>query len=103
MACLGAVYARSSAQESRDLFIAGTGLWIVTMEADNREARSIDMVTAVRNKFAAVQRATFWLTHQGMLLVTFGVTTSDKQIEKRAALLLCSLSTASPLNSSPPH
>lgn len=48
MACLGAISLQNSGQEANDLFIAGNGLWVVTMETDNREARSLNMVMAVR-------------------------------------------------------
>lgn len=47
LACLGAVHVRRPAEESRNLFIAGADLWAVMMEVDNREARSLDMITAV--------------------------------------------------------
>lgn len=47
LACLGSIYAVRPAEESRKLFLAGMNLWTVMMESDNREARSLDMITAV--------------------------------------------------------
>lgn len=47
-ACLGSVYTRRGIDEARNLFHAGSSLWAVILEVDNSEARSIEMLVAVR-------------------------------------------------------
>ena len=48
IACLASAYLRKSEVEGRDLFTAGMNLWSVIVEVDNREARSLEMLLAVR-------------------------------------------------------
>jgi hypothetical protein len=48
VACLASMHAKAAGNESRHLFLAALDLWGFMTEVDNREARSLDMVMAVR-------------------------------------------------------
>ena len=47
IACVASVQARHGAAEARDLFLASRALMGFSMEVDNREARSLDLLMTV--------------------------------------------------------
>ena len=47
-ACLASVYTRRPQDEARNLFLGAINLWSVMLEVDNSEARSVEMLIAVR-------------------------------------------------------
>lgn len=49
--CVASVHAGANITMSRDLCLASQGLWGSTMEVDNREARSVELLIAVRDAF----------------------------------------------------
>lgn len=45
--CMASIHARREPDEAANLFMASRGLWGVTMECDNREARSVELLVTV--------------------------------------------------------
>ena len=54
IACVASVCVRKSENEGEDLFVAGMKLWSVILEVDNREARSLEMLLAVRSSSPSI-------------------------------------------------
>lgn len=44
---MASIHARREPDEAANLFLASRGLWGATMECDNREARSVELLVTV--------------------------------------------------------
>lgn len=80
-------------EEARNLFSAGTSLWFVMVEVDNRLARSVEMLLAVRYLPNLLSTSLIFL--KAILLIPYGVLAATEPLQRVATAIMSSSFTVS--------